>query len=148
MLCELCQSEAVGRCRACGVAYCADHGGSYCYRCSAAVTAAEPGKIRRGTGVVSGDRDPRPSGKGYLQCPTTERPTIHLEDPGPPACRLCGALARKVCRNCHGLFCPEHGKGELCLDCLRSSRLGLIILGVMFALVAGPALFFWLAGKF
>jgi hypothetical protein len=147
MQCELCQDEAVGSCRACGAAFCAGHAPAFCFRCAAAVRAAPHGKGNLNTAVVSGDKNPRPAGKGYLQCTTTGRPTVHLEDAGPPACHRCGALARRVCRNCQNLYCQDHAGGaDVCDVCARSARLGLyILLGV--ALAFGLLLLWgWLAG--
>ena len=142
MQCELCQQEAVGACRACGTAYCAGHAPSFCFRCAAAVLADSHGKGNLRTAVVSGDKHPRPAGKGYLQCVATGRPTVHVEDPGPPACYRCGALARRVCRNCLALFCPQHAGGaDVCDVCARSARLGLVVL-LGLALVFG-ALLLW-----
>jgi hypothetical protein len=139
MQCELCQQEAVGACRACGAAYCASHAPSFCFRCAVAIGADAYGKGNLNTAVVSGDKTPRPSGKGYLQCTASGRPTVYLEDSGPPACYQCGALARRVCRNCQALFCPDHAGGaDVCAGCARSSRLGLFILlglGLVFGLL-------------
>jgi hypothetical protein len=142
MQCELCQEEAVGACRACGATYCAGHAPSFCFRCATAIRTAGPAQGNSSTAVVSGDRNPRPAGRGYLQCVSRGRPTVHVEDAGPPACYRCRALARRVCHNCLGLFCPEHAGGRgLCDACARSSRLGLfILLGLALAL---GLLFLW-----
>jgi hypothetical protein len=145
MQCELCQHEAVGACKACGTGFCADHAAPFCFRCATAIIAVE--RSPSSTSVVADDRPPRYSGKGYLQCTARSRPTIHVEDPGPPACYRCQALARRVCRNCQGLFCPEHAAGdELCDLCARSSRLGLVVLGAMLLLMAALLLLTWWSG--
>lgn len=134
MLCDICQHEAVGKCLSCGIAFCSNHGNRCCFRCSAAVVAAEPSRRSPTTAIRSTELPPPSvSGKGYLQCETTARPTIYLDDPEPPGCYICQGLARHICRNCHNLYCPEHAAGsELCASCARSSLWGLIILGVMF----------------
>jgi hypothetical protein len=147
MLCELCQDEAVGACVACGAVFCAAHAPAFCFRCAAAVRAAEPGRAGTSTAFVAGDREPRPSGKGYLQCTTVGRPTTYLEDRQPPACYRCRALARRVCHNCQALFCPQHAGGpELCDLCARSSRLGLFVLLGTIGALGLFLLWVWLAG--
>jgi hypothetical protein len=147
MQCELCQQEAVGACRVCGAAYCASHAPSFCFRCAAAIGAAVHGKGNLNTAVVSGDKEPRPSSRGYLQCTASGRPTIYVEDAGPPTCYHCGALARRVCRNCQTLFCSNHAGGaDVCESCARSSQLGLFFL-LGLALVFGLLLLWgWLKG--
>jgi hypothetical protein len=146
--CELCERDAAGTCPACGAAFCAGHAPQFCFRCAAAIGAANRPPEGPSTAVVSGDREPRPSGKGYLQCVSRGRPTIHVEDPGPPTCYRCQGLARRICQNCHGLYCQEHAGGhDLCDICARSARLGLIILVVVAVLLALFLLVGWLASR-
>jgi hypothetical protein len=129
MICHFCQHEAVGKCVSCGLAFCSDHGKRYCHVCSSAVFSRE---------AVTGQRDE----PGYLQCPPRpEMPTIYLEDDGPPECYRCLALARKVCQNCHSLYCLEHaGTGGFCDQCAKAAKVGnwvtIAIVGVMAALAA------------
>ena len=148
MLCELCQEEAVGACQACGAVFCADHAPSFCFRCAKAISQVSAlSGSGSSTAVVSGDRQPRPSGKGYLQCEASGRPTIHVEDTGPPACYRCLALARQMCRNCQALFCPQHaGSADLCDICARSSRLGVIVFLAMLAVVIILLVWVWVMG--
>jgi hypothetical protein len=136
MLCEVCQRDAVGWCKGCGAYLCADHGGERCFRCAGLLAAVQQPKPPLEQAVYTLERDSRWGGKGYLQCYVEpSRPTIHIDDPGPPACYECGALTRRLCAHCHALFCPEHAGGkELCLNCLRSSRLGMAVLAIMLLL--------------
>jgi hypothetical protein len=116
--CHICGDEAVGRCYACGALFCAAHGDVNCTRCE--------------TGIVEGDfradritTAPRTS----TARPAWWRPQ-RAEDFEPSACYICKGLARRVCRNCHEVYCPDHaGAAELCESCTRSSLLGLFILG-------------------
>jgi hypothetical protein len=147
MQCELCQHEAVTACEVCGTGFCADHISPFCFRCATAIKAARQDRGSSSTAIVSGDREPRFSGKGYLQEDVPARPTVHVEDAGPPACYRCGGLARRLCQNCHNLFCPEHAGGsELCDHCARSSRLGLLVVGGMLLLLGVLLLVIWLMG--
>jgi hypothetical protein len=148
MQCEVCQQPATGQCKSCRRAFCEDHGGAYCFRCAGAIKPAPGARAARNTGIEPADYGPpRPAGKGYLQCETTARPTIHVDDPGPPSCHVCQALARQVCRNCHDLFCPAHGRNGLCGACRRSSLLGILILGAMAGFVVLGMLASWLASR-
>jgi hypothetical protein len=99
------------------------------------------------TAVYTVDRDSRWAGKGYLQCSIEPKiPTVYLEDREPPSCAECGALARKICSNCLNLYCADHaGNKTLCRRCLNSSRVGLVILGIMGLAVAGLAVMWYLA---
>jgi len=148
MQCELCQQEAVGACQACGTGFCADHASQFCFRCATAIIAVERSRLAPSTAIVSGDREPRPSGKGYLQCAVAGRPTVHVEDAGPPACYRCQGLARRICRNCQALYCAEHAGGQdLCDVCGRASWLGLIVLAVVLLPFGLLLLWGWLAGR-
>ncbi len=138
MLCDVCQRTAAGRCNGCNAYYCPDHGGQYCFRCAATLVPADA-EIKAPaleTAVYTVDRASRWAGRGYLQC-TIEpgMPTVYLDDRGPPACGVCGGLARKICSHCLSLFCPEHaGTATLCQSCVRSSRMGIFILAAVFLL--------------
>jgi hypothetical protein len=147
MSCELCQQPAVTACEVCGTGFCSDHVSPFCFRCATAIRSFE--RIRGGssTAIVAADREPHYSGKGYLQCASQGRPTIHVEDAGPPACYRCQGLARRVCQNCQSLYCQQHaGRGDLCDVCERSARLGLFILGGMVLLLGIILYWIWLMG--
>jgi hypothetical protein len=136
MLCKFCTSEAVGKCVSCGAALCANHGGEYCPSCTGA--------------VYSRTADPTVGlGKGYLQSPAKPRmETIHIDDDGPPSCYRCQGLARKICENCHQLYCLEHaGSGAWCDQCAQSARRGTwLVLGILAGIAALTVLFFFLSG--
>jgi hypothetical protein len=135
MLCKFCTKEAAGKCVGCGAGICRDHGQEYCPECAAAVYAQ--------------DADPTAGyGKGYLQSPAKPRmETIYVDDDGPPSCYRCQGLARKICQNCHQLYCPEHaGKGEWCDQCAKAARTGTwMMLGIVAAVVALALLFFFIS---
>jgi hypothetical protein len=137
MICHFCNREAVAKCASCGLAICADHGKRYCQVCSNAVFSQEDASSER-------------PGRAYLQCPPKPgMPTIYLDDDGPPECYRCQALARKVCQNCHNLYCREHaGKGEWCDQCTRGARFANWLTGAMVVTVVGSALLFYLLGQF
>jgi hypothetical protein len=148
MQCELCQREAAGACPACGATFCAAHAPQFCFRCASAVGAAVRPQPDSSTAIVAGDREPRPAGKGYLQCTSRGMPTIYVNDTGPPTCYRCQALARRICRNCQSLYCQEHAGGnDLCDICERSSRLGLYILVVVLVLLLTLLLLAWFAAR-
>jgi hypothetical protein len=133
MICHFCNREASGKCASCGLAICAEHGDRYCQVCSEAVFSREK---------VTGEReDP-----GYLQCPPRpEMPTIYLDDDGPPECYQCQGLARKVCQNCHNLYCLEHaGQEGWCAKCSQAARIGywiIIAIGAWVSVVMAIWLF-------
>src|SRR5206468_2250559 len=111
MICHFCTRETAVKCVSCGLAICGDHGARYCHVCSGAVFSKEV---------------PPAQGTAYLQCPPKPRmETIYIDDDGPPECYRCQGIARRVCQNCHNLFCREHGgKGDWCDLCTHSARVG------------------------
>ena len=125
MLCHVCEEEAAGKCKSCGLAFCGGHGADYCRKCLVAVMPATPGS-------------PAFREIGYLQCVARPRmKTVYLDDGEPPACYRCGGYAKLVCAHCHNLCCSEHaGKGGWCTDCMESARAGLQ-LAVVVCLVLG-----------
>jgi hypothetical protein len=135
MLCKFCTREAAGKCVGCGAAICPDHGQDYCPSCAGA--------------VYSQDADPTVGhGKGYLQSPAKPRmETIYIDNDGPPSCYRCQALARKICQNCHQLYCPEHaGSADWCDQCAKSARAGTWwTLGILAGIAALAVLFFILS---
>ena len=132
MICHYCNQQAAGKCQSCGLAICPAHGERYCQVCSEAVFAPQESS--------HGD------GKAYLQCPPKpEIPTIYLDDDGPPECYRCQALARKVCQNCHNLFCREHaGKNGWCDQCTESARVGTWLATAIVGTLVGLALLCYL----
>jgi hypothetical protein len=111
LICHYCNHEAHGKCASCGLAVCPAHGGRYCCVCSNAVFAVE--------------KPEDPFGRQFLQCPPKpQMQTIYLDDDGPPECYACQGIARKVCQNCHNLFCKEHGKDGWCDECTKQARVG------------------------
>ena len=146
MLCDICQRQAKGICKGCASYYCEDHGNTSCFRCSGAFLSTEPAPEPEETGVFTKELDSRRDyGPGYLPCYTEQKiPTVYLDDdPGPPECYVCLGWAHYVCQNCHSLFCEEHGKGKrLCLQCVRSSWLGVWAMLAAFFLLIGTA---WLS---
>lgn len=140
MLCVVCERVAAGWCQGCGALYCSDHGGGRCFRCAGAFIGVEPEchpPAAPNAAIFTLDRQSHWSGKGYLQClGPSALPTVYVDDPGPPACHECGGLAKKVCSNCHTLFCGDHaGTAVLCRSCLRSSRLGMAVLATVIVLL-------------
>src|SRR5437667_3683628 len=129
MICHFCNQETAAKCVSCGLAICRDHGERYCHVCSGAVFSKEV---------------PGAEGKAYLQCPPKPRmETIYIDDDGPPECYRCQAMARRVCQNCHNLFCREHaGKDDWCDLCAKSARLGNWLATGIVAAVLGVALLF------
>lgn len=133
MNCHFCNREAVDRCFSCGELFCEEHGRVDCRRCE---TAIAPGDCRQDR--VSA-RPLSPSAR-----PGWWRPQP-AEDFDPPACYECKGLARVVCRNCGSYYCWEHaGKNGLCAECARSSRIGTLILLIIFGLIAGMVVLSWL----
>jgi hypothetical protein len=130
MLCHVCEDDAVGRCKSCGLAFCGGHGFDYCRQCVVAITPTKPGSPAFRT-------------IGYLQCVGKPRmKTVYLDDDGPPACYACGGFAKHICLHCQNLYCPDHaGKSTWCESCTRTAsanlRLALIVLAAMTALFAG-----------
>jgi hypothetical protein len=126
MKCHICGLEAVGRCYACGNLFCDKHGDVNCLRCETGIVEGD----FRADRVTTGPREARAQRPWW-------RPQVG-EDFDPPACHLCHALARRVCRNCQNLYCPEHaGAAELCSRCAHSSLLGLFVLGGVLLLLLG-----------
>ncbi len=125
MACSICGQEAVDRCFGCGQLFCAMHGNVYCVRCKNAVVAGDPRQDR----ITA---DPARTGAG--------KPWWHAkqaEEYRPPECYVCKGLTRQRCYNCGSMFCPEHGsRGGLCRDCNSSSLTGLVIGGLLIALLA------------
>lgn len=121
MICSFCSAEASRKCVGCGAAMCQAHGGEYCPTCASA--------------VYSRQADPTVGhGKGYLQVPVTPRmKTIYIDDDGPPSCYRCEGLAKKICQNCHQLYCLEHaGSPEWCDECAKTARFGTwLVLGIL-----------------
>jgi hypothetical protein len=136
MICHYCQREAAAKCVSCGLAICPDHGNRYCQVCSGAVFSREDHRFQR-------------EEKGYLQCPPKPRmETIYLDDDGPPECCKCQAFAKRVCQNCHNLFCREHiGKDDWCPDCIKASRIGTWLAVGMVASMAGLSLLSLFLGR-
>jgi hypothetical protein len=132
MKCSYCTNEAIGKCVGCGAPMCRDHGSEYCQHCSGA--------------VYSRDAEPTVGlGKGYLQSPSKPRmETIYIDDDGPPSCYRCQGLAKKICQNCHQLYCLEHaGSADWCDQCAKSSRVGTwLTLGILVAAAALTVVFF------
>jgi hypothetical protein len=134
MLCHFCHREAVRKCVSCGLGICPEHGERYCQVCSGAVFSKDQ---------PSGQGE----GKAYLQCPPKpQMETIYIDDDGPPECYRCQALARRVCQNCHNLFCQEHaGKGDWCDQCTKAGRLGnWLTVGIVVVLAGLSLLFYFL----
>jgi hypothetical protein len=127
--CYLCEAEAVARCYTCGQLICGKHGGENCTRCNTSVVAGDPPGWR-----VSAERmRPSDAKHGWWRPQPAEE--FH-----PPACYNCGALARRVCRNCDSRYCRQHaGPGDLCDACGRSARMGLwafvIAIGMMLTII-------------
>jgi hypothetical protein len=138
MQCHECDRDAVGKCRSCGRAYCGGHGAEWCRSCAVAVVAGDPAGRRAAPRV-------------FLQCENRPRmPTVYLddEDPGPPSCHVCEALARQVCESCHRLYCPEHaGRAGWCVECTRNARVALYISLGVFGLIGAVFLFVYLLEK-
>ena len=124
MNCHICQAEAVARCYSCGELVCEAHGKSdHCPRCSSGISAGDPRAVSR-----------RPIVKDQQQAGWW-RPQ-QAEEYKPPECYECKSLARGVCRNCAGTFCPEHaGVNGLCKACMLSANLGIYVFLGLFALV-------------
>jgi hypothetical protein len=135
MTCHVCQEEAVGRCYTCGELFCARHGDVNCFRCTTAFVEGDPRPDR-----VSAE----PLAKGSR--PGWWRPQ-QAEDYEPPACYECKGLARRVCRHCGSVYCPDHaGSGGLCAACSRSSYFGLVALVAIIVLMGGLMLVGWFVG--
>ena len=136
MICHFCTNEAAGKCASCGLGICPEHGGKYCRVCSGAVFSHE---------TVTGERQE----KGYLQCPPKpEMETIYIDDDGPPECYQCQGLARKICHNCHNLFCKEHaGQGDWCDRCTHSARVGTWVTAGVVAVIGGLSLVFFVLSR-
>jgi hypothetical protein len=126
--CYICEAEAVARCYTCGQLICDKHGGENCTRCDTSVMAGDP----PGWHIRAARMQPSDVRHWW-------RPQ-QAEEFQPPACYNCGALARRVCRNCSSRYCGQHaGTGDLCGACASSARLGLwvfvIAIGMMLAIV-------------
>jgi hypothetical protein len=132
MICHFCNRETTRKCESCGLAICPDHGDRYCHGCSGAVFSKEV---------------PGAEGKAFLQCPPKPRmETIYLDDDGPPECYQCQGLARRVCQNCHNLYCAEHGTAQWCDQCARAARVGTwLTVGIVAVLVGLTVLFYLLS---
>ncbi len=133
MHCHLCNQEAVDRCYTCGELFCADHGRVNCRSCE--------------TGIAAGDgREERVSARPLAKAgrPGWWRPQP-AEDFEPPACHQCKGLARRVCMDCQGLYCPDHaGKNGRCSLCEKNTRSGTLFLAIFFTIFAAVlALAFW-----
>ena len=129
MQCTMCEEEAIGRCYSCGILFCAAHGTDDCMRCETAVAAGDPRPDRMSTRPMAEPDD--------RHRPAWWRPQ-QAEEFSPPACYECGGLTRRTCRNCRQMYCKDHaGSGDLCKQCATSSRIGTVILAVIFALVGG-----------
>ncbi len=124
MTCHICGKEAVGRCYTCGNLFCEAHGQTDCARCETGFAAGDPRPDR-----VTTQRLARGGRSGWW------RPQL-AEDYQPPACYECKGLARRRCRHCGQLYCPEHaGPNGLCAGCHHSSLVGLYALaGVLLAM--------------
>lgn len=126
MNCHICGEEAVDRCYNCGELFCQLHGKINCIRCE--------------TGFMPGDR--RADRISVVMLGKSARPgwwrPQEAEEYDPPACYQCKGLARRICRNCRNVYCPEHaGKGGLSLACENSARLGAVIfMAVALSIVA------------
>ncbi|MCI0462649.1 MAG: hypothetical protein L0Z62_37345 [Gemmataceae bacterium] len=138
MLCHVCRDAAVGRCPACGLYYCAEHGRGLCSDCVAEHVQARPRvRVRRvaPSAVAPGKApDAQPRGVGV--------------------CGRCGGPAKAVCPLCHQLYCEAHGgerevaigdctmKQMVCARCSgpRWPVLAWLLLGLALALTC-----FWLA---
>src|SRR5438309_189090 len=113
--CYICQAEAVSRCYTCGQLICGTHGGENCTRCNTSVAAGDPPALH----VTAAPMRSTDAKHGWW------RP-LQAEEYKPPACQTCGALARRICRNCGTRYCREHaGPSNLCDECGRSARMGL-----------------------
>jgi hypothetical protein len=127
--CYICQAEAIARCYTCGRLICGKHGGENCIRCNTSVVAGDP----PGRHVSAERLGPSDAKHGWW------RPQ-EAEEFKPPACYACGALARRICRNCGSRYCREHaGPSDLCIVCGRSARMGLVVflvaIGMMLAII-------------
>jgi hypothetical protein len=136
MICHFCNRDAPAKCHSCGLPICPEHGSRYCQVCSEAVFSREK---------VTGERE----GKAFLQCPPRpQMETIYLDDDGPPECYRCPALARKVCQNCHNLFCLDHaGKGDWCDRCTRAAKVGNWLTVAIVGVVAVLSLAYYLLSQ-
>jgi len=118
--CYLCDAEAVSRCYTCGQLICERHGRENCHRCNTGVAAGEPLSLHVSDAPLRGGTMKH----GWW------RPQ-EAEEYEPPACYACQGLARALCRNCGSRYCRDHaGPGQLCADCGRSARMGLIVFGI------------------
>jgi hypothetical protein len=134
MICHYCNQEAAAKCVNCGLAICPAHGPRYCPVCSEAVFTTDlPGS----------------HGQAYLQCePKPRMQTIYLDDDGPPECYRCGAIARRVCQNCHNLYCREHaGTDQWCDQCARAARVGTWLTAGIVAVIVVLAVLFYFLGR-
>ncbi|HYV40062.1 MAG TPA: hypothetical protein VE988_30530 [Gemmataceae bacterium] len=136
MICHYCTREAARKCVSCGLAICSEHGNRYCHVCSGAVFSKD---------ALTGEREE----KGYLQCPPRpEMPTIYIDDDGPPECYRCQALARKVCQNCHNLFCLKHGGNkDWCDRCTEGARTATWVMTAIICAIVGLSLLFFLLSQ-
>ncbi len=126
MNCHVCGEEAVGRCFTCGALFCAEHGDRNCAGCAHGIV----------TGDYRADRISQAPRTGSTGRRFWWRPQV-ADDYEPPACSICGGLARLVCRNCRELYCADHAgaAAELCARCARSSRLGIWVMVISLGLV-------------
>ena len=136
--CYNCKAEAVSRCYTCGRLICAKHGRENCHRCDTAVMAGSPPPLHVSTTPLA----PLDTKHGWW------RPQQAAEFV-PPACYVCDALARRICRNCQSRYCPDHaGPSDLCMACGKSARLGLIVFLIAIGMLIAMVLLGTLVGRY
>ncbi len=92
MLCHVCREAAVGRCPACGLYYCAEHGRGICADCAAEQIQVRP-RLR--------PRRPAPAKQVTATPPEPEGSAVGV-------CGRCGAPAKGACPLCRDFYCEGH----------------------------------------
>lgn len=125
MACHVCGGEAVGRCFTCGRLFCDRHGSTDCVVCETAIVEGDPSPDR-----VTAHRPTRSSGIAWW------RPQP-ADDYSPPACHVCGGLARAACRTCGRRYCPDHaGRASNCRPCSDAANVSLLVVAGIVAVLA------------